>query len=211
MEYISPAAIGAGATIKLIEVSLRLTNVENETSDFIKIVSAIGTDLNEAIRLRNAHRCSLDTHSLHRTDTVILNTESAMSGVATLVEDPRVDVRERGKVGMGNKLLWTFKDSHEMNTKQAYLTTCHQSLLSVIAELKGREREERQTRAPPPYGGLPGYEEDGRDLIAALKREHSGSKKRSYGGQSQKSQQLPTPPFSPPAERLHGTFPTLST
>jgi hypothetical protein len=211
MEYIGPAAGGAGAAIKIIEFSFRLNNVANETSDFVNIVAAIETDLNEAIRLRNVHCYSLDTHSLSRIDTVIDNTKSAISGVATLVEDPRVDVRERGRVGMGNKLTWAFRDSQEMKTKQAYLATCHQSLLSIITELKGQGGGERSV-APPAYGALPYDEEDGRKLMAALKREHSGSKRRPHGGQSQQFQQLPTPPFSPPApEHLsHGTSPTLS-
>ena len=200
MEYAGPAAAGAGAAIKLIEFSYRLKNVENETSDFLSIIAVIETDLNEAIRLRNFHCHSLDTHSLSRIDTIIHNTKSAISGVASLVEDPRVDVRERGRVGVGNKLAWTFGGSHEMKTKYSYLSTCQQSLLSVIAELKGLGGRESDA-VPPAYEGLHYDEEEQKKLMAALTREHSGAKRRPYRGQPQQFQQqllLPTPPFSPP-------------
>ncbi|KAI9867735.1 MAG: hypothetical protein M1813_008535 [Trichoglossum hirsutum] len=219
MEYIGPAAATAGATIKIIEFSYKLHNTSHETSDYLNLATLIQTDLNEAIRLRNAHAQALDTPSLSRIDTVIRSTKTALSSVAALVEDFRLEIKEKGKVGMGNKLSWAFKDSREMQTKYVYLSGCQQSLLSVLAELKAvaeRERE-RGGGAPPAYDGHYDEEEGGR-LMAALASKHSVRRPRGPGGAwemqdsssipSSFSQQASSPQIS--VNLPYGTYPRPS-
>ncbi|KAH0538390.1 hypothetical protein GP486_008779, partial [Trichoglossum hirsutum] len=180
MEYLGPAAATAGATIKLIEFSYKLRNTSHEATDYLNLAELVQRDVNEAIRLRNAHAHTLDVHSLDRIDTVIHSTKTALASVAALVEAVRLELKERGKVGMGNKLAWVFRDSREVQTKHVYLSGCHQSLLSILAELKLVAERERGREAMPAYNEHYGREE-GERMVAALVSKHSVRRPKGQG------------------------------
>ncbi|KAH0536668.1 hypothetical protein FGG08_006463, partial [Glutinoglossum americanum] len=211
MEVIGPVAATAGAAVKLLEFSYRVQNTSHQAQDYLNLAALVQCDLNEAIRLRNDYSSSLDAPALSRVDTVIHSTKDALTAVAALVEDARVEMKEKGRVGMGNKLAWALRDSHEMGTKQVYLQGCQQSLLSVIAELKGWEGRERErgvgttnAAAPPAYD----EEERGR-WMAALTSKHSVVRRHRGATTPAREQQQFPPTFPPtPPSSYHSQTPT---
>ncbi|KAI9771496.1 MAG: hypothetical protein M1840_002116 [Geoglossum simile] len=179
MEYIAPIASTAGATVKILEFAFRVTNVKNEIADYLRIIGLVEADLNEAIRLRNLYRSRIGPPALTHIDSVILSTKSGIQSVNLLVEGQRVDVEEKGTVGVGNRLVWVFKNSNEMESKSRFLSACHGSLLSVVNGLNLIERSSGSASGE-------GTEEDrgGCDEreVAELMRKYTVTKMRTPGG-----------------------------
>jgi len=91
-------------------------------------------------------------------DGIIDDTESALRGVARLIEPARVDKATKEGINFGNRFMWVFRDNPQVRDKHTRLSVCHQSLTAVIACLYSKDvmvvapaQDKKKEEQPPPY------------------------------------------------------------
>lgn len=91
-------------------------------------------------------------------DGIVDDTESALRGVARLIEPARVDKATKESINFGNRFMWVFRDNPQVRDKGVRLSVCHQSLMAVIACLYSKDvvviapvPSKRKEEQPPPY------------------------------------------------------------
>ncbi len=91
-------------------------------------------------------------------DGIIEDTESALRGVARLIEPARVDKATKEGINFGNRFMWVFRDNPQVRDKHTRLSVCHQSLTAVIACLYSKDvmvvapaPDKKKEEQPPPY------------------------------------------------------------
>lgn len=139
-EPFTPFVTGAAfAGIKMLETGFELSAVGERTAELLKITELVESELHTAQRLRRLKDPFLSPEERERMDRIIDSTEDAIRAVAQLIEPSRVDRETRnGKIGLGNRFAWVFRDSHKIQERYARLTLSNQLLTSIIATLEMR-------------------------------------------------------------------------
>ena len=158
MDPFSGFAAGINTSIRIFEVTYQLKAVGEQTADLLSITRHVGTNLNEARRLRRQKVALLDAGERNWIDAVISDTDIALRSVAQLIEPACVDNTVKSNNTFGNKVLWVFRDNPKVRDKHARLTVCHQSLTTVISCLYSKDLvviapmpEKSKEDQPPPY------------------------------------------------------------
>ncbi len=91
-------------------------------------------------------------------DGIVDDTESALRGVARLIEPARVDKATKEGINFSNRFMWVFRDNPQVRDKHVRLSVCHQSLMAVIACLYSKDvvviapvPSKKKEEQPPPY------------------------------------------------------------
>lgn len=91
-------------------------------------------------------------------DGIVDDTESALRGVARLIEPARVDKATKEGINFSNRFMWVFRDNPQVRDKHTRLSVCHQSLTAVIACLYAKDvvvaapvPDKKKEEQPPPY------------------------------------------------------------
>lgn len=122
-------------TFRLAEFCLALKEVESENLVFLKLISRVRKDLDEAYRERREKETALKTslpRKIEWIDNVILDAKNALNDIGIFIERPRIDVEEGKSVSLKHRFEWVLMNHQKFVSRQLLLATCHQSLLAAI-------------------------------------------------------------------------------
>ena len=155
---VSAITSSISVTIKILEITYELRAVDEQTADLLSTTRHVDSMLQHAHRLRRLKAGLLNTSERTMIDTVIVDTENALRGVARLVEPCRVDKATKNTIGLGNRIMWMIRDNPSVRAKHQMLQICYQSLTTVFHCLFSKDLvviapipEVRSEEQPPPY------------------------------------------------------------
>ena len=161
MDPVNVIVAGLNTTIRLFEVSHQLQAVDEQARDLLITTQHIDRNINEARRLSRLKANFLSHHEKTWIDGTVLDTENALREIATLIEPARVDRTTKDSINLRHRLLWVFRESPKVQHKHQKLLVCHQSLMTVIHCLHGKNEGGGTSRvdivatmhqqSPPPY------------------------------------------------------------
>ncbi|KAF1810893.1 hypothetical protein P152DRAFT_87164 [Eremomyces bilateralis CBS 781.70] len=148
-------------TFKFVEFIIQLNEVASENLVFVKLVSGVRRDYEEARRLRALPvvKSHLDILPNRRDwiDATISDVENAIADIGRYTENARADRERDGAVDFKYRLQWVLSHREKFVTRETRLSTCHQSMLSALETMVQVESREMLGGAgafdatPPPY------------------------------------------------------------
>ena len=131
---------------------MKLRDVPLENKVFLRLISRVGSDLDEAFRLmRNnvvQEHFAADQGKDEYVQKCIVDARTALASIGRFVETVRVDEERNGRIGMANRFEWVLRHQSKLQTRQLELATCHDSLLRAIGAMHVWE----VNPLPPSYG-----------------------------------------------------------
>lgn len=140
MHDIMDSAFSAiNTTFKLAEFCLALKEVESENLVFLKLISRVRKDLDEAYRERREKETALKSNlprKIEWIDNTILDAKNALNDIGIFIERPRIDVEEGKSVSLKHRFEWVLMNHQKFVSRQWLLATCHESLLAAITTME---------------------------------------------------------------------------
>ncbi|KAI9704656.1 MAG: hypothetical protein M1820_005404 [Bogoriella megaspora] len=125
---------GINTTFKLAKFCLDLKDVSEENRTFCSLINRVRKDRAEAMRERRETSELLQAFPHKRVwiDDTIEDIDEVLYKIGSLIEGARVDGQVGRSVSLQHRFEWVLRGRQEFLVKQAWLSTCHQSLLSAI-------------------------------------------------------------------------------
>jgi hypothetical protein len=119
-----------------VDFALSRNDVSADNQVFVNLIHRVRHDLIEAIRLRSCPAV-LSYYELYperqtRIDQILLDVQKALSEIGTYMENVRVSGDNGGSVGLKHKFEWVLSHHQKLQTRQGFLSVCHQSLMATI-------------------------------------------------------------------------------
>ena len=171
--------VGAFAAIavcfKFVDFCIKIKDVSNENSVFVRIISRVREDREEAFRLMRKpavqRHFEADPESKNYVEGTILALNKALQSIGRFVESVRLDEERNGTIGLVNRFEWVLRHEAKLGTRQLELDTCHKSLLQALDIMRAFNRDP----LPPAYCTVPtrgddNYENGDDDFLIAPRR-----------------------------------------
>ncbi|MCJ1279193.1 hypothetical protein MMC21_007017 [Puttea exsequens] len=178
LDPISAVATGFNSTIKILELTFQLKAVGEQTTDLLRTTEHVNRNVNEARRLRRLKASWISADDRAWMDETIRDCEKALQEVQQLIEPARVDAATTQSINPKNRVFWVFRDGPRVRDKHTRLSTCHQTLNTVIGVLHAKDvvvvaplPSESRLEEPPPYT---------QDLEAMFNRRSHRRNKKSF-------------------------------
>jgi hypothetical protein len=135
-EDVSSAFASLSTVFNFVDFALSRKDVSADNQVFVNLIHRVRHDLIEAIRLRSCPAV-LSYYELYpekqtRTDQILLDVQKALNEIGTYMENVRVSGDHGGSVGLKNKFEWVLGHHQKLQTRQGFLSVCHQSLMGTI-------------------------------------------------------------------------------
>jgi hypothetical protein len=116
------ASFGAlNTTFHFIELLYRIQGVPSDARNYLKLISRVEKDVNEARRLRHDKAGLLNAGFATRVDEAILDTCESMKEVGRTIETCRVDLAQNnGGVSVAHRFKWVLKDHQAFLNKAEF-------------------------------------------------------------------------------------------
>ncbi|KAL8719784.1 MAG: hypothetical protein Q9225_003245 [Loekoesia sp. 1 TL-2023] len=126
-----------GTAIRVAEFCFRFKEVSSENRVFLNLIVRVRTDLEEALRERQAKAISLQCIPEKRAwiDGAIRDAQQQLSDIGRLVEDARIDEQQGKTVSFKHRIDWVLTNHQRFVTQERALATSHTSLLAAMAVL----------------------------------------------------------------------------
>jgi hypothetical protein len=135
-EDVSSAFSSLSTVFNFVDFALSRNDVSADNQVFVNLVHRVRHDLIEAIRLRSCPAV-LSYYELYpeketRIDQILLDVQKALNDIGAYMENVRVGGDYGGSIGLKNKFEWVLGHHQKLQTRQGYLSVCHQSLMATI-------------------------------------------------------------------------------
>lgn len=124
---------------KLAEFCLALKDAESDNLVFLKLISRVRKDLDEACRERQEKEVALKSilpRKVEWIDDAILDIRDALNDIGIFIERQRIDVTEGRSVTLKHRFEWVLQNHQKFVSRQLHLATCHRTLLAAITTME---------------------------------------------------------------------------
>jgi hypothetical protein len=163
-----------------VDFALSRNNVSADNQVFVNLIHRVRHDLTEAIRLRSCSAVlfyyELYPEKQTRIDQILLDVQKALNEIGTYMENVRVS---GDNVGLKHKFEWVLSHHQKLQTRQGFLSVCHQSLMATIPlmqqlEMRGVQRSFELAGTMPNNSEAPNrpwlYDEGGGSVLHGTKK-----------------------------------------
>lgn len=127
------------SAFKLAEFCLALKDAEFDNLVFLKLISRVRKDLDEACRERREKEIALKStlpRKVEWIDDAILDIRDALNDIGSFIERQRIDVIGGGSVTLKHRFEWVLQNHQKFVSRQLHLATCHRTLLAAITTME---------------------------------------------------------------------------